>query len=441
MKITSDRLSLLFCMVSAAFLFACYGGVVVKYRVFPYQIIALAEEGYRELFVKKSGIGSRAKYPDRPAIYTTGNACEGLNMVTCLTAKNMLAVKVMDLNGRTLHEWSIDWFTIWPDAKHVPDWMVPRSRPGVTIHGAVIMENGDLVFNFEYLGLVRLDLQGKVVWRLPYQTHHSIEKGDDGNLWVCGIKHHRERDPRFPNRLPPVEEETILEVSPDGTIRREWSVPDILIKNGLAGMLYLSIDDSSRRLPVHDAVFHMNDVEPFPSALKEGFFKRGDLLVSLRNINTVFVFNRDTEKISFLCTGMFVRQHDPDFVDGNTISVYDNNNIAPPEWGFPQSRILLISAPDKTAKVFFKGKPGTPFYAYWAGKHQWLANGNLLITESPQGRAFEINRQGDIVWEYINYVGDGLVCDVSEVHRLPPEYTTLFRVPGEEDPGRTGQSQ
>ena len=171
---------------------------------------------------------------------------------------------------------------------------------------------------------------------------------------------------------------------------------------------------------------HMNDVEPFPARLKEGFFKKGDLLVSLRNINTVFVFNRESEKIKFICTGWFIRQHDPDFIDGNTFSVFDNN-LAAPEQCNPQSRIAIVSAPDNTLKTFYEGTAEHPFYTVVCGKHQWLPNGDLLITESFQGKAFEIDRRGEIVWQYINYVDEGVVGLVEEVQRLPPEYARFFR--------------
>ena len=67
-----------------------------------------------------------------------------------------------------------------------------------------------------------------------------------------------------------------------------------------------------------------------------------------------------------------------------------------------------------------------PFYTDIMGKHQWLPNGNLLITESRQGRAFEINPQGEVVWEYMNYVDRRVVDLVEEVQRLPPEYERLF---------------
>ena len=128
----------------------------------------------------------------------------------------------------------------------------------------------------------------------------------------------------------PFREDTLLEVTPEGKIVHEWSIVDLLRKNGREGLLYLGSNQPMNPVARGD-IFHLNDVEPFPSRLKEGFFKKGDVLVSLRNISTIFVFNRENGKIKFIHTGSFVWQHDPDFVDGDTISVFDNHPIGPGE--------------------------------------------------------------------------------------------------------------
>ena len=194
------------------------------------------------------------------------------------------------------------------------------------IHGAVLLENGNLVFNFEYLGLVCLDFQGNVVWRLPYMTHHSVTRADDGNLWVCGQIYRTTPKERIPNLELPFREDMLLEVTPEGKIEHEWSVIDLLWKNDKQGLLYLR--NNNRRIPRNRGeAFHLNDVEPFPARLEGGLFQKGDVLVSLRNVSTVFVFNRNDEKIKFIRTGPFVRQHDPDFLDGNRISVFDNHPV------------------------------------------------------------------------------------------------------------------
>jgi len=424
--LNKDRISVLFFVVSITCFSFVYGWIVGKYHVFPYKLFELAESGGKKIIFKDTNDFDYFKpaiYPHRPAIYNSGQACEGLNLVTSITAGRKISAKIMDLDGKSIHEWIVDWFKIWPDAKHVPGRFLPQSRPGTFIHGAVVMENGDLVFNFEWLGLVRIDIQGKVVWRLPYQTHHAVYKDDIGNLWVCGQKEHAEPEVQFPGYLLPFEEDTILEVSPEGKIMQEWSVPKILRKNGLTGLLHLVVDPD---IKMGGCTLHLNDVKPFPATLDEGFFKRGDVLVSLRSINTVFVFNRESQDIKFIVTGKFVKQHDPDFIDGNSFSVFDNNNITSAKEGSHQSRILIVSAPENTVKVFFEGSPQAPFRTDSCGKHMWLPNGDLLVTEAYQGRAFEVNQRGEIVWEYINYVGDGKVGIVSEVQRLPPECTRLF---------------
>ena len=133
-------------------------------------------------------------------------------------------------------------------------------------------------------------------------------------------------------------------------------------------------------------MLHLNDAEPFPARLKEGFFKKGDVMVSLRNINTVFVFNRESEKIKFIITGMFARQHDPNFIDGNTFSVFDNNTSGFDERD-PQSRILIVNAPERTVTTVYQGTPEKPFYTVIEGRQQWLPNGNLLITVVVRGQS------------------------------------------------------
>ena len=436
-----NRLAPILFFTSIAFLVFGFGVVVGKKEIFPYSIFERAKIGYNELRDEMLRVGfedlssrsdaklpwyySRVDEPDTPPVRSTDQAYEGLNLVTGISDDLELFAKIVDMDGREVHSWDIDWFRIWPDADHLPESWIPKSKPGATIHGVVIMDNGDLVFNFDKLGLVRLDRDSNVVWRLPYQTHHSVELDEKGNLWVCGMKYHTESDERFPNRIPPFHEQTILEVSPDGRIIEEWSVDEILRENGYEGLLYQGSIESNISTQVDGDTLHLNDVEPFPEDMAEGFFEKGDLLVSLRNINTVFVFNRHTGKIKFVSSGWFVRQHDPDFIDGNTFSVFDNYNIAPKEHGH-QSRIVIVTAPEGTARVYYEGSPENHFYADVFGKHQWLPNGDLLITESRAGRAFEINREGEVVWEYINYVDDGIVGLLDGVQRIPLEQAQLY---------------
>ncbi|HET8705670.1 MAG TPA: arylsulfotransferase family protein, partial [Pseudomonadales bacterium] len=123
----------------------------------------------------------------------------------------------------------------------------------------------------------------------------------------------------------------------------------------------------------------------------------------------------------------FVRQHDPDFIDGDTISVLDNNNVMLPGEN-AKSRVLIKNVVTDETKVAFEGTKERPFFTYVMGKHQWLPNGNLLISESTEGRALEINPKGETVWEFNNLVDQGWVAIMEEVERLPKEYDEAFFV-------------
>lgn len=425
-----DRTALL-CFVGSLVLTAfLYGAAVGTFRIFPYKVFALASDGLDEL---RKSTGAAEQLPDYyrrvehsypKAFHDPAEAYQGLNLITRFKEDHRIAAEVTDMDGKTLHRWNVDWFTVWPDADHLPPSAVPKSRPGCQLHGAVVMDNGDLVYNYDHLGLVRLARDGGVVWRLPYQTHHSIQQDDDGNLWVCGQKPRNVPDPDFKGRTPPYDEYTILRVSHDGEILREWSIPAVLKKNGYHGLLYLGSDEP--HVITRDDRLHLNDAEPFPRTMADDFFDEHDVLVSLRNVNTIFVFDRRTERIKFITTGRWVWQHDPDFIDGNSFTLLDNDYRDVPDETGLYSRIVAVDARTGSVKTLFRGTPDRPFYTSLMGKHQWLPNGNLLITASMMGRAFEVNVDGSIVWQYVNYIDDRTVGLVEEVQRLPPAYGRLF---------------
>lgn len=407
----------IFSLMVFAFIFGFVSGVA---KLFPYpqvsEVVTAIDDQLNPWYYME------AADPKVQTVHDRKQAYQGLNLVTGIGADRILVAKIVDMDGRELHRWDVDWFEIWPDAEHIP-WRKPKSRPGASIHGAYLTPEGDLIFNFEYLGLVRLARDGHVVWKLPYQTHHSIFVDDDGTLWVSGQIDHIKPKPGFPNYKPNFVEYTVLKVSTDGEILREISLFDVLKDNGLYGLLTMQPTDQLSTT-VSDDSLHLNDVEVFSRHMEEGFFRHGDIMVSLRNINGILVLTPEG-RVKYSSIGKYVRQHDPDFVDGNTISVFDNNNItgAPN----PSSRIVLEHVPSGETEVVFEGTEAVPFFTDIMGKNQWLPNGNLLITETRGGRAFELTPQGEMVWDYHNIVGDNMLGIIDEVERLPSRFDTVFR--------------
>jgi hypothetical protein len=343
---------------------------------------------------------------------------EGTNLVVSIGPDKALKAEIVDMELAVLHRWNLDWFRVWPNPEHLTFDETPKSVPGTNIHGIILLRNGDIVFNYEGLGMVRMDFCGEIVWKLPYSTHHSVHEDEDGNIWASGRIRHDKPLEKYPNIKPPFDEPTVLKVSPEGRILEAFSVFDLLFENGYKGLLSLSTI-RNRKAVVTGDILHLNDVETFPKTKQSDVFDSDDVLISLRNINAVIVFDSATKKIKFIDIGRVLRQHDPDFVGDSRISIFDNNNRGL-KYEESFSRIVEIDAQSGAFLETISGDNDKhKFYTNVMGKHQWLPDGHVLITEATAGRAFELDKDGNVVWEYRNIVNAQLVGVVQEVQRLP----------------------
>ncbi|MGD9869137.1 MAG: arylsulfotransferase family protein, partial [Hyphomicrobiales bacterium] len=210
--------------------------------------------------------------PDMPA-KVSPRAQPGVTLLTGMFDQEVGA-RLVSLDGKVVHRWPIRFDRIWSDATHLESSELPLNNWDSMIHGTILYRNGDLVFNFSDLGLVRLDRCAEVVWRLPYRTHHSAVENDSGNLWVAGLKGMQTaHDPRFPGLDPPFRDETILQVSPEnGRILREISLLEVIYRSRYEGVLFAN----GLNLPnppgwdVPDPL-HLNHVEVLSAALAPAF--------------------------------------------------------------------------------------------------------------------------------------------------------------------------
>jgi hypothetical protein len=102
------------------------------------------------------------------------------------------------------------------------------------------------------------------------------------------------------------------------------------------------------------------------------------------------------------------------------IDPYDSENpgsyLNPPEAGYswtdPDFR-NTHKYPQKISnqiKWSFESKSTQSFFSHYISGCQRLANGNTLVCSGAWGHFFEVTKQGEVVWEYINPVtADGIV--------------------------------
>ena len=241
-----------------------------------------------------------------------------------------------------------------------------------------------------------------------------------GQFWLVGHVERRKQDPRVPNYSWCHDEYTLLRVSQDGRILDEILLHDLLFENGFSGLLNFDIVRNDQH--VRCDILHLNDVDPFPADMEPGIFGPGDVLLSFRDVNSVLVLNWERRKIKFSATGLTHRQHDPDFIDGNSFSVFDNNAPSIAHEGALQSRIVKIEAPELRSTVLYAASHAEFFHTAKMGWHQRLPNGNLLLVESEGGRAFEVDANNEIVWQFVNQLEGDVLGLITQVRRYPANY-------------------
>ncbi|NHZ69809.1 MAG: hypothetical protein GWP20_01075 [Thermotogales bacterium] len=430
----------LFFLSAAAFFVFLYGFLAYHYELFPSYYLKRAVE-QAEMITGKSLPHHMhyAVYDREGASFTEPAAIQpGLTLLTSYWPDLdwRSGIRLIDLEGKVLHQWQTDPVELFPDESRLANGYV---------HGSYLFPNGDVLFNIEYGGLVMMDACGKVKWKLGYKnsnyvTHHCLTRNQKGNFWVCGQVRRYPGEPeaeeyikQFAGLKLPLYEDRILEVSPEGQILQDINLLDVFYKNDLQRFLVKYTDRRSK-----DA-FHLNDIEDLPEQLAAQFpmFAVGDLVLSMRGINMILVLEPGTGKVKWYTTDPFLAQHDPDFTDDGWITVFDNH-MDYTERGtmLGGSRILAIRPHTGETRVVYPVDEDNGFYTRLGGKWQQLENGNILITEARAGRAFEVAPGGRTVWEWIHQrLDDKLVPEVLEASRYPitPEQVATWSCsPGDE---------
>jgi len=422
--------------LSGAVLVFLTGFVVGSFEIFPFRYLDLGARSivivWKEL---PNLLGVRPFLLLEPARYE-GTGVTRVAMERVMPGVTFLSgfftdsneMRLVAVDGTVIHRWPVRFSEIFKDPDHIrPVFLVPATDWNIDIHGALLLPDGSVVFNFEYGGLARIGKCGEVQWAVPRMTHHSVSLSPRGTLWVPGRKL-VEGVSNHPPLQAPYFEDTILEISLNGEVLREISVIDLFFRNRLQSMLLAdgAFDVYSVR-GINREVVHLNDVEELGPDLAPSFpsFSPGDLLLSLRNFNLVLVVDPETEVVRWHQTGPWIRQHDPDFLASGTVSVFNNNTDGEDGEVFGGSNILELDPLSGEAVVRIGPVSGNPWYTEVRGKHQHLENGNVLITESMAGRVFEVTEQGDIVWEFINRYDEESVARVSDAIRYPEDYFTV----------------
>lgn len=344
--------------------------------------------------------------------------------------------RLVERDGTVVHQWSMDYFDHFPDPEQ--RYCDLNSRLRVDTHGAVLTEAGELVFNYEYCGTVKLNQCGEVMWTLSDDTHHSLTRAEQGGYWILGRLVWPSSDD--PDRFSPfahpfngddILEDTIMRVSEDGEVLEEVSIPVLMRDNGL--MPIMTATGESFTSGGRAELVHSNKLTELPQNLADAYplFEAGDLAISMRGLNLVMVLDGETRAVKWHHVGPWLRQHDPEFRPDGRISIFNNNvfrnayvneqtNLNTPF----DTNIIVIDPVTNETEVVFGQAPGQEMLSVIRGQHELLPNDGMIITEFDAGRVLEVNASGDIIWEYVNYYDEDHVGEIRNADVFPRSYFT-----------------
>ncbi|MBU2560656.1 arylsulfotransferase family protein, partial [archaeon] len=168
---------------------------------------------------------------------------------------------------------------------------------------------------------------------------------------------------------------------------------------------------------------HANALEILPRDAA-GLWQRGDLLLSIRELDLIVVLSPDGRRLRWSWgPGEIERQHHPSLLENGHLLIFDNGQRQ------GRSRVLELDARARKIVWSYVGKPPKSFFSPIRGGCQQLPNGNTLITDSERGRAFEVTRDKQLVWEFYNpdlqpFVKEQLRAPIYRMLRFAPDVLT-----------------
>ncbi|ALG89663.1 MULTISPECIES: arylsulfotransferase family protein [Actibacterium] len=324
-------------------------------------------------------------------------------------------VELVDLSTlETPHSWMPDSDALFDGFVQGKEYNnLPVNAETFRILHPYLMENGDLIVKGNFSPMARVDACAQKVWVNSDLFHHSTERAADGTFWIPG-----DRDPAELEHVPPTYyNDSLTQITEDGEVLYSKSLTTILIENGYEYLL------TSMNAGYSDDPIHLNDIEPL---LQDGpYWKRGDLLISMRHKSAIMLFRPSTNEILWLRSGPWAFQHDVDVLGDGRIAVF-NNNMRSRHGGpvvDPSNDVVIYDfATDTVSTPYSDIMLDADIRTVSEGLYTFLPGGQLMVEESDYGRILFFDQDGKIALEYVNGGSSGVPYRLGWVRYVTREY-------------------
>ena len=233
-------------------------------------------------------------------VHDRERAHAGLNL---LTSGHGQVAQLMDMDGRVLHEWTADFWAIWPDypaARHVSGNEYFRR-----VH---LFDDGSLLAIYEGLGIIKLDKDSNVLWANPCRAHHDLHVQPDGIIAVLTREAHVL--PRI-NPARPVLEDFVTLLGPDGEERSRLSLLECFENSERHRRVLVGLGQKKTL-----DLFHTNAIRVLDGALADTHpaFAAGNYLISCCRLDRIAVVDPAAREVIWTLRDDWHRHHDPDLL-------------------------------------------------------------------------------------------------------------------------------
>jgi hypothetical protein len=415
------------------------GAAVMFFQLPPSDVLSKAFVGSRAWFERSEIFSPKTELnlpPDAIAVDKPLKTSDGYTLCTFSSINgDSTQAFLFDMQFNLKHRWGVPFSKIWPNPRHVP---TPVKDGYVSFFACHLYPNGDLLAVLHGVqntaagyGLVKLDKDSNILWSYAAGVHHSVDVAADGTVYA--VQH--ETVNSLPDGLQfiptPCLVDSVAVLAPDGKPKgKPISILEAFRDSPYAAILQLLEpskyrDDqnapSTKELFEEKAriqdVLHTNTVKVLTPALAQKFpgWKAGQLLITLRKLDTIAVVDPESRAVVWAASGPWRGLHDAQFLDTGNLLLFDN-------LGLPKgSRVLEYDPRTQAFPWSYTGENWGPFFSNERGMCQRLPNGNTLAVNSKGGEILEVTREKEVVWSFVphRFIAYGRRYTADQVPFLP----------------------
>lgn len=294
--------------------------------------------------------------------------------------------EVVDAAGMSVHTWEHGPCGRWAGATRLAD-------GGLVVVGQHAAHAVPAGHHRRYL--LRLSRDGSVVWERGLPVHHHVSLTSDGRL--LALTRRQRRIPAIHADVD-VRDNGVALLSLDGTLLAEPSVYELLAA-AADTFQFQPVRAKAHAGTMIVDLLHANALQWLDNparAARPPFRTHPAVLVCIRHQDTVALIDWTQRRVTWAWgQGELSGPHDAHVLPSGNVLVFDNG------LGRGWSRVVEVDPARRAIVWQYRAPHPWNLYSRIHGSSQRLLNGNTLIVDSTHGRAFEVTRGGDVVWDFV----------------------------------------